>query len=354
MIHPMLSWLLLLFPGIYALQVLKWIFSLRRKTTFHKKFTGKITWIVPFKNEEHNLEAFFQSIQGQSQFPEELILVNDHSSDDSVKIIENWKTKMSFPVLLVDHLGEGKKRAISQAIELAKGEVMVCSDADCEFSPHFFASISQPFGINEVVWVSGRVSFESDGGFWKEVLAAENEGLQAITAASIRGNQPTMANGAAMAFRKKSFVEVGGYSGLEHLVSGDDELLLHRMQGKGKLVYAENAVVRTHSSNGWNSFWRQRMRWVSKSGDYENRRMQWTMLVAWMSRVCWLVSLAGIGFFGMKFFILNTALMLIPEAILLQLWGISFRRAVIHGFIQPPYAIYVVVIPILSKFYAKK
>jgi cellulose synthase/poly-beta-1,6-N-acetylglucosamine synthase-like glycosyltransferase len=354
MINPMLSWLLLLFPGIYALQVLKWIFSLGRKTTFQKKFTGEITWIVPFKNEENNLEAFFQSILKQTHFPEELILVNDHSSDDSVKIIEKWSAKMPFPMVLVDHVGEGKKRAISQAIEMAKGEVMVCSDADCEFSPHFFASISQPFVNDEVVWVSGRVSFESDGSFWKEVLAAENEGLQAITAASIRGNQPTMANGAAMAFRKRSFVEVGGYWGLEHLVSGDDELLLHRMQGKGKLVYAENAVVRTQSANSWNAFWKQRIRWVSKSADYENRRMQWTMLVAWMSRVSWLFSLVGIGFFGMKFLILNTALLLIPEAVLLQGWGLSFRRAVIHGIIQPAYAIYVVIIPILSRIYVKK
>ena len=82
--------------------------------------------------------------------------------------------------------------------------------------------------------------------------------------------------------------------------------------------------------------------------------MQWTMLVAWMSRVSLLVSLSGIGFFGMKFLILNTALMFIPEAVLLQVWGTSFRRAVIHVFIQPAYAIYVVIIPILSRIYVKK
>lgn len=346
--------LLLLFPFLYAFQVLKWCFFLKKKDQSVQEFSGKVSWIVPIKNEEKNLDDFFQSILQQSCFPEELILVNDGSTDASAEVINRWIPAFSFPVILMENQGKGKKQALSQAIEIAKGEVLLCSDADCTFDPQYFHFISRPFSQPNVVWVSGRVKFISDGRFWKEVLASENEGLQAITAASIRANQPTMANGAAMAFRKSTFFEVGGYRGLEHLVSGDDELLLHRMQGKGKLVYAENAIVYTHSVSTWAEFWKQRKRWVSKSGDYENKSMQITMLVAWLSRLFCLVSLVGIGFFGMKFLILNTSLLLIPEAVLLQMWGLSFRRAVIHGVIQPVYAGYVLIIPLLGKIFKSR
>jgi cellulose synthase/poly-beta-1,6-N-acetylglucosamine synthase-like glycosyltransferase len=145
------------------------------------------------------------------------------------------------------------------------------------------------------------------------------------------------------------FIEVGGYLGLEHVQSGDDELLLHRMWGKGDLVYAENAVVETHSVSSWKAFWKQRKRWVSKSGDYENRRMKVTMLVAWMARFSWILSLVLWNIVGVKFVILNSIFIVLPEIILLQRWGLSSNRAAVHLVIQAVYSLYVVVIPFLSR-----
>jgi len=346
--------LLLLFPFLYAFQVLKWCYYFKKKDRHDGTFSGKVSWIVPFKNEENNLDDFFRSIQQQSCFPEELILVNDGSTDGSLEVINRWISIFSFPVFLVENQGIGKKQALTQGIGLARGEIVVCSDADCTFLPSFLSSISQPFSHSKVVWVSGRVVFHSNGRFWKEVLAAENEGLQAITAASIRANRPTMANGAAMAFRKSAFHEVGGYRGLEHLASGDDELLLHRMWGKGDLVYADNAVVMTHSVSSWAAFWKQRKRWVSKSGDYENKGMQRTMLVAWLSRCSWLISIFGFNHFGGEILLLSSFFLIFPEVLLLQIWGLKPSRSVLHIFIQGIYSLYVVFIPFLSKLPQRK
>jgi len=341
--------LLLIFPAFYAIQVLKWCFYVRKRNGSSVPFQGKVTWLIPFKNEAKNLENFFQSVVHQSYLPFEIILVNDGSTDDSVVMVQNWMAKIPIPVQLLHQEQKGKKLAISKGVEKAEGDVIVCSDADCVFDPEFLLNLVQSFSQEGVVWVSGRVKFFSDGGFWKEVLASENEGLQAITAASIRANQPTMANGAAMAFRKSTFFEVGGYRGLEHLASGDDELLLHRMWGMGELVYAENAVVYTHSVSTWAEFWKQRKRWVSKSGDYENKRMQITMLVAWLSRCSWMICLFGVPSFGIKIFLAASFLMIIPEVFLLQIWGLSFLRAVLHLIIQVPYTFYVILIPFLSR-----
>ena len=164
--------LLLLFPFLYAFQVLKWCYYLKKKDRQEGTFSGKISWIVPFKNEENNLDDFFRSIQQQSCFPEELILVNDGSTDGSLEVINRWISVFSFPVLLVENQGTGKKQALTQGIGLARGEIVVCSDADCTFLPSFLSSISQPFSRSKVVWVSGRVVFHSNGRFWKDVLSA--------------------------------------------------------------------------------------------------------------------------------------------------------------------------------------
>ena len=56
--------------------------------------------------------------------------------------------------------------------------------------------------------------------------------LQGITGAVVYKNNLSMCNGANLAYEKKAFYEVNGFAGIDHIASGDDMLLMHKIWKK--------------------------------------------------------------------------------------------------------------------------
>ena len=53
--------------------------------------------------------------------------------------------------------------------------------------------------------------------------------LQGITGAAVYKKKMSMCNGANLAYEKKAFYEVNGFAGIDHIASGDDMLLMHKI-----------------------------------------------------------------------------------------------------------------------------
>jgi cellulose synthase/poly-beta-1,6-N-acetylglucosamine synthase-like glycosyltransferase len=88
------------------------------------------------------------------------------------------------------------------------------------------------------------------------------------TGASLAGlGYPVLCNGANLAFRKKSFFEVGGYTDSLHTPSGDDVLLLQKMVRRGsKILFVadQHAIVSTEPLRDFSELFNQRIRWAGK------------------------------------------------------------------------------------------
>jgi glycosyltransferase involved in cell wall biosynthesis len=92
---------------------------------FNKKNIIKVSVLIAARNEEKNIEKLLQSIYNQT-FPKELyevIIVDDHSEDDTKKIVNNFiNNYKDINIRLLEAESEGKKKAISQrALEDIKG-----------------------------------------------------------------------------------------------------------------------------------------------------------------------------------------------------------------------------------------
>jgi cellulose synthase/poly-beta-1,6-N-acetylglucosamine synthase-like glycosyltransferase len=339
--------LLLVFPLLYGIQLLRWRHGLKSLKKPIQQMDISISLIIPFRNEAKNLEKLIQSIKKQNFTDFEVLLVDDFSTDNATKIaLKSIANDPRFRIIA--NLHPGKKGALTTGISHAKNEYIVATDADVAIQDSFIAQMAAGLSVQSTVWVSGQVQYYSNGSFWTEFLAAEQEGLQAITAGSMGINQPTMANGAAMGFTKSAFNAVAGYKGLEHIASGDDELLLHRLASKGTVSYIKSAVILTNPPESWTAFWLQRRRWVSKAGNYENNRMKRTMQYSWLAHVSKLIYLMLFWKFniavGICIFIVNFC----PEQLLLAYWGTSLKRRMIHALMWIPYSIYVLIIPFLA------
>jgi poly-beta-1,6-N-acetyl-D-glucosamine synthase len=232
-------------------------------------FEGKISLIIPFRNERTNLDRLVEELRKIVHLPFEIFLVDDHSEDGSFEYLSNLLEEVG-PVVLFKSPGIGKKAALDFGISKANGQLIATSDADCTFPKNWLELMTIPFESPTVQLVAGPVvSKREDSEFLQKFQQIEWFSILLLTQFSFWNKQPLMCSGANLVFRKSAFVEVKGYSGNEHLASGDDEFLLKKISGKfGSescvyLPFKENLVI-TSPQPSWKDLLSQRVRWAGK------------------------------------------------------------------------------------------
>ncbi|MEM0997064.1 MAG: glycosyltransferase [Bacteroidota bacterium] len=249
-----------------------------------------VSVIVPARNEAENIGACVRDILAQQAVHSgfELIVVNDHSEDDTVRVAT--EAAAGDPRFRIIDLAEVqgvayKKAAVAAGIRAAQGDFIVTTDADCRMGPYWLFGLTSRMNFN-VGMVSGPVVLEGKRIF-QQFQALEFMGLNAVGAAAIRAGRPTMCNGANLAYRKQVFEAVGGFSGIDHIASGDDELLMHKIarETDWKVAFAldRDAIVRTEALATWTAFKAQRRRWVSKSTQYKQASITATLVLSWLA-----------------------------------------------------------------------
>jgi len=263
---------------IYLLLVVWFIRGwLNLKETIFNETKFKVSIIIPCRNESTNIIRLLEAIDSQkTEFLNlEVIIIDDHSSDDTLIICKAFKGRNFNPIILqLEHNEQGKKSAISAAISLSKGEIIVCTDADCVFGNQWLTYMLSPFNNPKITMAIGPVMFFDNGGFWNQLMQMEFLSLIAIGASSVQNGYPNMCNGANIAYRKLAFYEVNGFKGNEHIASGDDEFLMHKINHKFpqsiQFVKHNEAIVNTEAPKSFSQFIHQRIRWGSKAAHYQN------------------------------------------------------------------------------------
>jgi len=234
----------------------------------------RVSILIPARNEENNITECLSSILA-NRYPVERteILVIDDSSDDHTadRVLQFGESSVRL-ISLDPSSGGGKKRAIAAGIAASNGEVILTTDADCRVGPDWIMSMIGRMDDSTGL-VAGPVLFRTDGSFFSKAVAMEYMGLAIVSAGSIGMKTPVSCSGANMAYRREAFEAVGGYEGNDHLASGDDDFLLHRIarQTDLKIRYCLDrcAIVETAPPETPRAFLNQRIRWASKTFHYE-------------------------------------------------------------------------------------
>ena len=238
-----------------------------------------LTVVIPVRNESATIESLLQDLAAQADvaghLPSyEVIVVDDASTDDTARLVTDFLPVAPYPIRLLslelppDFKGSHKKSALRQAIDAARGEIIVTTDGDCHVGPHWLSIISHFFAQHQPVLLSGPVTFYQEAAWFEQLQTVEFASLIGTGAACLQGRQPNMANGANLAFARDAFYEVGGYEGSLHIPSGDDEFLLQKMARRypNRLAFLRqsDATVSTYAQNSLKSFYQQRKRWAGK------------------------------------------------------------------------------------------
>ena len=268
----------------------------------------KISVIIPARNEAANIGACVSALL-QQQYPEQLyevIVVDDHSDDDTATMVTAIADKRVRCLRLADYLPAGgavnayKKAAITAGVTASVGELIVTTDADCIAPEMWLRHIAALYEQEQPVMIVAPVVYKTNNSLVQVFQHIDFMSMQGITAAAHQLRLGNMSNGANLSFRKSTFEQVGGYEGIQHLASGDDYLLMMKMNKilPQSISYLKSvhATVSTLPQPDWKGFLQQRIRWASKSGKYNDARLTGILMLVYFFNVLLLVLAVGAVF----------------------------------------------------------
>ncbi len=339
-----------------------------KTATLGNKPENFFTVIIPARNESTHIRACLLSVVN-NVYPAhlfEIIVVDDHSEDDTAHKVKELQA--IYPQISLLRLQEYpgwvttqayKKKAIELAISKSKGNWMVTTDADGEVPMHWLGQLDGYIQKNDPVFIAAPVMFYSRKGLLQIFQQLDFLSLQGITAAAVSAGFHSMCNGANLAYRKDIFWSVGGFTGHEHLASGDDMLLMHRIKERYPnqigYIFSRDSLVLTEPMDNWGDFFQQRIRWASKADSYKEKKIFGVLLGVWLLNAClaagiflvlfqqvsctnWLI-LVMIKTIGELYFLTPVARFFQAEALLAY-----------FPFLQPIHIIYTVIAGWLGKF----
>ena len=258
-----------------------------------------ISVIIPARNEENNIKACLDSIAGQTYPAQlfEIIVVDDFSTDGTAALVRNFSAHPVRLVSLEDILGDEKlnsykKKAIDSAISVAKGSLVVTTDADCLVPATWLECIATFYRKANPVFIAAPVVYYNEKNFLEIFQSLDFMTLQGITGAAVHKKFHNMCNGANLAYEKSAFFEVGGFKGIDNIASGDDMLLMHKIFERHPqqvlFLKSQEAIVKTRPAETLKDFFNQRIRWASKADKYTDKKITGVLLLVYLFNA-WIV-----------------------------------------------------------------
>jgi glycosyltransferase involved in cell wall biosynthesis len=98
-----------------------------------------ISIIIPAYNVEKYLKAAMDSIKEQSELPDEVILIDDGSTDRTLKVAKAFEFPVPYQVVSIENGGQGNARNLG--VSLASSEYVHFFDSDDLLTKNFISSI---------------------------------------------------------------------------------------------------------------------------------------------------------------------------------------------------------------------
>ena len=163
----------------------------------------KVSVVVTLLNEEGSVGDLLESLLNQSMSPDEIVIVDGGSHDNTIPIIKGFiATNRKIKLLeKPGNIASGR----NLAIEKSKYDIIAQTDGGCVADPNWLEKITAPFADDSVGMVAG---------FYNMVVSSPfQEALAPFHGTVKRKFDPRhfMPSGRSVAFRKEVWEYVGGY-----------------------------------------------------------------------------------------------------------------------------------------------
>ncbi len=270
-----------LFIIVTIIQLFYYLFFFRRVAYFkpvEKEHSQQhpVSIIICARDEDENLARNLPGVLVQD-YPttHEVIVINDNSIDDTKYILaELQKTFKKLQIVELEQEAKmiaGKKFPLSIGIKEAKHEIVLLTDADCvPASEHWVFKMQDAFS-NGIEVALGYGAYQKAPGFLNKVIRFEtfHTALQYLSYAL--AGKPYMGVGRNLSYRKNLFFQNKGFSSINHIPSGDDDLFINKVATKHNtaVVIDPQAFTLSKPKQTWKDWMRQKNRHYSTGKFYK-------------------------------------------------------------------------------------
>ncbi|HSW47876.1 MAG TPA: glycosyltransferase [Candidatus Saccharimonadales bacterium] len=198
----------------------------------------KISFIATVYNEQETILNLLDSLLGQIKLPQEVIIVDGGSNDETFKIINNQKIRFEKKHVKLKCFIKKGNRSVGRnyAIENSSGDIIVCSDAGCVLDKDWIKNITEPFGKNEVDVVSGYYKGNASSLFQKCLIP------YVLVMPNKLDHDKFLPASRSMGFIKSIWQKAGGFP--EQFSNNEDFVFANKLKKiNAKFVFQKNAFV---------------------------------------------------------------------------------------------------------------
>lgn len=342
---------------LYAMQSERWIrvWSNTSSVDITEKPDGPfLSVVVAYRNEEINLPKLLDSLKKQNYPNWELILVDDHSEDNSLNHCQKWIGQFPNEIRTLKNEGEGKKNALLTGVKQAKGELIVTTDADCVVEKDWLKSMAFFYQRYSPDLIIGPVRLLEENSFLSRFQLSEFIALQISGGAAALNKKAIMLNGANLACKRSVYLEANL---VKNIASGDDMFLLEwakKQQKKIAYLKSPKAFVYTPTEPTLSQLLRQKSRWAAKARHYSDKSILWSGFVVATTNLFQLFLLViGFAYPQYSLFFLLAFIARVVADVRLMHSGSDFftytscvRQLLVYQLIYPFYVLVVMLYPL--------
>ncbi len=280
-----------------------------------------LTLIIPFRNEADHLPKLLgvlslqlRNIQGTS-----ILLVDDHSTDESAKLAAFFAEQHPNVVVLNQEQTHGKKQGVELAVQHTSTEWIITLDADttpCEGWLERIAAWTLHSAAEMLILPLHIGPGNNTLGKLQEVEFAS---VMGITAGMAMVGNPILCNGGNLCFRKSAYQRTRATRTDMHITSGDDLFLLHALKPSGKVAWVHDPHTRVSSAphTTWMGFSTQRLRWMGKTGAIKDSWLQGLAQLTFLANASLLLMAIAVAAGAKTFYI---PLIILAGKVVLDAW----------------------------------
>lgn len=217
--------------------------------------------VIPAYNAGKFIVATLNSVAAQSRPPEQIIVIDDGSSDNTTALVKQWSAENGIPVDLIVQKNQGVPVARNRGITCATGNWIALLDADDLFLPHHLAEMERAIALQpDIIAAFGDgVLFDASGtesapfSRTKAIAAASgntDDGIYFLQENLYRSLLPGLyIMPCCFIFKRAPVLEMGMFDESIRYIEDRDFML--RLSRKGRFAFVDKvtARARVHESN---------------------------------------------------------------------------------------------------------
>lgn len=196
----------------------------------------RVSLVLPAYNESGYLRECLDAISLQTVMPDEVIVVDNNSTDDTVAIARSY----SF-VTLIRETKQGVLHARTTGFNAAHGDIIGRIDADTMLPPNWVQTVRELFAESDTAALSGAMHYGDTA--LQPVINRIELFFRRWLAGHLAKTNTQFLQGASMAIRRDAWIAVRGSLCDRTDIHEDYDLALHLQEKGYEVVFDERLVA---------------------------------------------------------------------------------------------------------------